>query len=126
MAIFNRLLDLLTTPYSLYLVMTSKEMSPGARWRAGIFLLAVSFYVINPFDIIPDFVIVAGWLDDLVIIPAGMALARAFIPELKLWEKARTDVGRTVRRLLVWIMLGILLWLAVTALSVFLVWRYLI
>jgi uncharacterized membrane protein YkvA (DUF1232 family) len=40
----------------------------------------VLIYLISPIDIIPDFIPVVGWLDDLAIVPLGLWLASRFIP----------------------------------------------
>jgi uncharacterized membrane protein YkvA (DUF1232 family) len=49
---------------------------PGSVARAGIIVYAVS-----PIDLIPDFVPVLGYLDDLILIPAGIAFAIRLVPD---------------------------------------------
>ena len=47
---------------------------------ARLAALGVIVYVLSPIDIIPDFIPLLGWLDDLVIIPLGLSLVRGLIP----------------------------------------------
>lgn len=49
-------------------------------WHARAFSALVLAYAFSPIDLIPDFVPVLGYLDDLVIIPAGIAVALKMIP----------------------------------------------
>jgi len=49
-------------------------------WYAKGLALLVTAYAFSPVDLIPDFIPVLGYLDDLVLIPAGIALAIKLIP----------------------------------------------
>jgi uncharacterized membrane protein YkvA (DUF1232 family) len=49
-------------------------------WRAKLLVLAVIVYALWPFDLLPDFALVVGWIDDLIIVPAGLWLAYRMIP----------------------------------------------
>jgi uncharacterized membrane protein YkvA (DUF1232 family) len=62
--------------YALYLAMRD----PRVPWYAKVVLAAVVAYALSPIDLIPDFIPVIGFLDDLVIVPAGIALAARLIP----------------------------------------------
>ena len=49
-------------------------------WYAKVFSALVVAYALSPIDLIPDFVPVLGYLDDLILIPAGITLALKMIP----------------------------------------------
>jgi uncharacterized membrane protein YkvA (DUF1232 family) len=49
-------------------------------WYAKVVAPAVAAYALSPTDLIPDFVPVLGYLDDLVIVPLGIMLAIRLIP----------------------------------------------
>ena len=49
-------------------------------WYARIFTLLVVSYALSPIDLIPDFIPVLGYLDDLILVPAGIFIALKMIP----------------------------------------------
>lgn len=53
---------------------------PDVPWLAKAVAAATVAYALSPIDLIPDFVPVLGYLDDLVIVPAGILLAIRLIP----------------------------------------------
>jgi len=53
---------------------------PKTPWYAKAFALLVTAYAFSPIDLIPDFIPLIGYLDDLVLIPAGIAIAIKMIP----------------------------------------------
>ncbi len=53
---------------------------PRSPWYAKALGMAVVAYALSPIDLIPDFIPVLGWLDDLVIVPLGLLAVRAMIP----------------------------------------------
>ena len=53
---------------------------PRVPWAAKALALAVAAYAFSPIDLIPDFVPVLGYLDDLLIVPLGIALVIRLIP----------------------------------------------
>lgn len=53
---------------------------PRVAWQAKAIAGAVAAYALSPIDLIPDFIPVLGYLDDLLIVPAGIWLAVRLIP----------------------------------------------
>lgn len=49
-------------------------------WLKALMLL-IPAYLLNPFDFIPDFLPIVGWLDDLVIIPLLVSLLVRLVPQ---------------------------------------------
>jgi len=62
--------------YVLYFV----AQHPRTPWYSKIVVFAMVAYTLSPIDLIPDFVPVLGYLDDLIILPLGMALALRLVP----------------------------------------------
>ena len=53
---------------------------PRTPWHAKVVAVAVVAYAISPIDLIPDFIPILGYLDDLIIVPLGIMLAVRLIP----------------------------------------------
>jgi uncharacterized membrane protein YkvA (DUF1232 family) len=53
---------------------------PRVPWYVKALALAVAAYAASPVDLIPDFIPVIGYLDDLIIVPLGIALVIRLIP----------------------------------------------
>lgn len=62
--------------YALYLA----YRDPRVPWYAKVWAACVVAYAFSPLDLIPDFIPVLGYLDDLILVPAGIALALRMIP----------------------------------------------
>jgi uncharacterized membrane protein YkvA (DUF1232 family) len=74
---------------------------PETPWYAKLLVAAVVAYALSPIDLIPDFIPVLGYLDDLVLIPAGIVLAIRLIPDSVLDEcrkRAAVADGKPVSR----------------------------
>jgi uncharacterized membrane protein YkvA (DUF1232 family) len=54
---------------------------PRTPWAARLLAIAVAAYALSPIDLIPDFIPVLGYFDDLIIVPLGIWLVIALIPE---------------------------------------------
>jgi uncharacterized membrane protein YkvA (DUF1232 family) len=83
--------------YALYLAVRD----PRTPWYAKAVAAAVVAYALSPFDLIPDFIPVLGYLDDLLIVPAGIALALRLVPADVLAEcraQARSRAQRPASR----------------------------
>lgn len=62
--------------YTLYFVVRD----PRTPWYARVVAAGVVAYALSPFDLIPDFIPVIGYLDDLVVVPLGIALVLKLVP----------------------------------------------
>jgi uncharacterized membrane protein YkvA (DUF1232 family) len=109
--------------YALYLA----YRDPRMPWYAKLFAALVVGYAFSPIDLIPDAIPVLGYLDDLILVPLGVALAVRMIPEDVLSEsrqKAREMVERgerPVSRAAAAVI--VVLWLALAVLGILVVVR---
>ena len=51
-------------------------------WYAKLFAACVVAYAFSPIDLIPDFIPILGYIDDVIIVPLGIILALRMIPEI--------------------------------------------
>ena len=54
---------------------------PEVPWYAKLFTAIVIGYALSPIDLIPDFIPILGYLDDLILIPVGINIAVKMIPD---------------------------------------------
>lgn len=65
---------------------------PRVPWYAKALAVAVAAYALSPIDLIPDFIPVVGYLDDLVIVPLGIWLVVSLVPDEVMAEcRAKAD-----------------------------------
>ncbi len=62
--------------YALYLV----ARDPRAPWYTKALAICIVGYALSPLDLIPDFIPIVGYLDDLIFIPLGIALVIRLTP----------------------------------------------
>jgi uncharacterized membrane protein YkvA (DUF1232 family) len=70
---------------------------PRVPWHAKALALAVAAYALSPIDLIPDFIPVLGYLDDLVIVPLGILLVIRLIPPALMAEFRAEAVRRDAK-----------------------------
>ena len=70
---------------------------PRVPWAAKAVAGGVAAYALSPIDLIPDFIPVLGYLDDLLIVPAGIWLAVRMIPPALMAEFRNDAAARAVR-----------------------------
>ena len=94
-------------------------------WYAKAVAGTVAAYALSPIDLIPDFIPVLGYLDDLVVVPLGIALALRLIPTSLLAEFRTAAALRSERpasKSAVAIIIGV--WGVGLAVSVWWTWPY--
>jgi len=91
-------------------------------WYARALAILVTAYALSPVDLVPDFIPILGYLDDLILIPAGIALTLKLIPPGVMAE-ARVKAEASLARPATWWMtaLIILVWIGLLALIFFLI-----
>ena len=99
---------------------------PRVPWYAKVLALIVVGYALSPIDLIPDFIPILGYLDDMVLIPLGIMLVIRLIPAEVLAEcrgKAEAIVGRATRAGKIAAVVIVLVWIVSGALVVWLIAR---
>jgi len=105
---------------ALWKLFRHAETPRAARWVA----IAVIAYAVSPIDLIPDFIPVLGQLDDLILIPLGIALVVRLTPKplwIALLEEAKASPDPLPR--LIWGAVAVIaFWLVLIGLA-FWAWR---
>jgi uncharacterized membrane protein YkvA (DUF1232 family) len=117
----KRVSHLKAETFALYLA----ARHTGTPWYAKLFVAAIVAYALSPIDLIPDFVPILGYVDDLVLLPLGVTLAIKMIPpavmaECRVRAQELMTHGKPVSRVAGAVI--VLVWLTVAAL--FAVWAY--
>jgi len=108
--------------YALYLA----YRDPRVPWYSKAFAALVVGYAFSPIDLIPDFVPILGYLDDLILVPIGITIALKMIPN-EVMEECRVDArealkdGRPTNWAAAIVIVGI--WLLLVAIFILLIVR---
>lgn len=97
--------------------------SPRTPIAAKLVSGAVAAYALSPIDLIPDFIPVLGYLDDLVIVPLGIALAVRLIPA-SLMAEFRAEavaVAKPINRAMA--VAIVILWVVLIGIAALWAWR---
>jgi uncharacterized membrane protein YkvA (DUF1232 family) len=105
-----------TEVYTLYLA----YKDPRVPWYGRIFAVCVVGYAFSPIDLIPDPIPIIGYLDDLILVPLGIALALKMIPKEVMAEyreqaEAVMLIGKPVNRVAAIVIIGIWVGMAILA-----------
>jgi uncharacterized membrane protein YkvA (DUF1232 family) len=109
--------------HALYLA----SRDPRVPWYAKLLALMVAAYALSPVDLIPDFIPVVGYADDLIVVPLGTLLVIKLIPTEIMAEHrelAARSQDRPVSRGAAAIIIA--LWIGASALVIWLVWKRLL
>jgi len=111
--------------YALYLAYSD----PRVPWYARLWAALVVGYAFSPIDLIPDPIPVLGYLDDLILIPLGVALALRLIPAAVMAEcRARSSEALVQGRPVNWAaaFIIVLIWILLAALAVWFVFDFIL
>lgn len=100
--------------YALYLASRDRRVP----WNARVVAIVVVAYAFSPIDLIPDPIPVLGYLDDLILIPLGIALVIKLIPDEVLRDcRQKAESTMQAGKHKNWVAAGIiiLIWVALFA-----------
>jgi uncharacterized membrane protein YkvA (DUF1232 family) len=106
---------------ALWKLMRHPDTPRAAKWLAVLVLA----YALSPIDLIPDFIPFFGQLDDLVLVPLGIALVARLVPKA-LWQARLAEAEASREKLpRVWwgIVLVVVVWALVAAAAAWLLLR---
>ena len=98
---------------------------PRVPWYAKAVALCVAAYALSPIDLIPDFIPVFGYLDDLIIVPLGiLAVGKLIPPEIMAEHRAAAALAseRPISR--PGAVVIVLIWIASIAIVAWFGYRY--
>ncbi|MBX9969750.1 YkvA family protein [Priestia aryabhattai] len=110
--------------FILYLAYKDNRVS----WYTKVFTACVVAYAFSPIDLIPDFIPVLGYIDDIIIVPLGIMLALKMIPKnviedctIKVEELIQNEKPKN------WVMgsIIIIVWILIFTWSCFTVFKFL-
>jgi uncharacterized membrane protein YkvA (DUF1232 family) len=118
----QRARELKTETYAIYLA----YKDPRTPWYARLFAACVVGYAFSPIDLVPDPIPVLGYLDDLVLVPLGIAIALKMIPSPVMTEcrdKAQSAMSQGQPTNWVAAAIIVTIWLLLAALAIVVVVR---
>ncbi len=88
---------------------------PETPWYAKLLIVIVVSYALSPIDLIPDFIPILGYLDDLILLPAGISIAIKLIPKNVIMEckENQSNLSNIKRKGIYAGILIILFWLVI-------------
>ncbi len=110
-----------TEVHALYLALRD----PRVPWYAKALAGMIVAYALSPVDLIPDFIPVLGYVDDLLLIPAGILLTRRLIPVEVLEECRQRAKSEPITSKSKWVAAAIIIfiWLVVVYLVIRFIWE---
>jgi len=117
----ERAQQLKTETYALYIA----YKDPRVPWYAKVLAAFVVAHTLSPIDLIPDFIPVLGYLDDLIITPLGLVLVLRMIPEevmIEARQKAEMSMGEVDRVARIGGIIVVSIWVLIGAVIV--MWVY--
>ena len=109
-----------TDTYALYWAFKDRR----TPWYAKAFIILIVAYALSPVDLIPDFIPVIGYLDDLILVPAGIYLAIKMVPCTVINECRQKAASEKVDSKTKWAVTAIIImvWLLVLYLIIKAIW----
>lgn len=99
---------------------------PATPWYAKLAAFCIVAYAFSPVDLIPDFIPVLGYLDEVILLPLGIALTLKLIPD-EIMRECRDRAAGVLQKPVSWLAAAIivLIWLGLAVLSGWWLYRWL-
>ncbi|MCQ0090298.1 DUF1232 domain-containing protein [Roseovarius sp. M141] len=89
---------------------------PRVPWLAKVVAIGVVAYALSPIDLIPDFIPVLGYLDDVILVPLGILLAVRLVPDDVMADlRSKADLHSTLPKSRAAAIAVVVIWMAVAA-----------
>jgi uncharacterized membrane protein YkvA (DUF1232 family) len=110
-----------TETFALYLA----ARHTATPWYAKLIVAAIVAYALSPIDLVPDFVPILGYLDDLILIPLGITLAIKMIPPDVMSEcRARARESMANGKLISYVAGAVIVLIWLTLVVLLAIWTY--
>ncbi len=120
----NRVAGLKQNIYALYLA----SRDPRVPWLAKLVVVLVVAYTLSPIDLIPDFIPLLGYIDDIFLLPLAIALAIKLMPP-DIWEeykaRARAQLAAELPRSYAAAVVIAIIWIIVIGIMGLWMWQWL-
>jgi uncharacterized membrane protein YkvA (DUF1232 family) len=70
---------------------------PQVPLIARFLAIFVAAYALSPIDLVPDFIPIFGWIDDLIIVPIGLWAVRKLVPS-DIWARCQAEAESAMER----------------------------
>jgi len=99
---------------------------PRVPWYTKALAIVVAGYAFSPLDLIPDFIPVIGFVDDVILVPLGIVLVIKLVPPEILQEhREHADRAMALPKNRIGAIVVVCIWVAVVGVSAWLAWRFL-
>lgn len=95
---------------------------PRVPWHAKALAAVVAAYALSPIDLIPDFIPILGYLDDLLIVPLGILIAVRLIPDYIMADLRMRAIGQRKPISKAGLVVVLAIWLGAMVIAVRLIW----
>ena len=96
---------------------------PRVPWYVKALAIAIAAYALSPIDLIPDFIPVLGYLDELILLPFAILLVVRLIPAPLMAEfRAQAEARAAQPRSIVAAAVIVILWIAAAVLLIYWLW----
>lgn len=124
---FKRFLSILRGLRQETLMLYYAVRDPRTPWYAQAFVALIVAYAFSPIDLIPDFIPILGFVDEMILLPLAISLALRMLPAPVIADARRQAEASTRKkpRILMGALIIVLIWIVLLGLLGLLIYRML-